>query len=65
MRSRHDIYQTSVSQNNDRIVAADLVFSNAAPETGYSFETNGTVAINFFSRDAITKAASREKKSMA
>ncbi|ELS00471.1 Ca2+-binding protein, RTX toxin [Xenococcus sp. PCC 7305] len=53
VRSRHDIDHASVSQNNDRIVAADLVFSNAVPETGYSFRTTGTVAIDFFSPNAL------------
>lgn len=53
VRSRHDIYQASVSQNNDRIVGADLVF-HTKPETGYRFRTTGTVAIDFFSRDAFT-----------
>ncbi|ELS01009.1 hypothetical protein,putative calcium-binding protein [Xenococcus sp. PCC 7305] len=40
--------QPSISQNNNRIVSSDLILRNPGTEIGYSFQTSGTVAIDFF-----------------
>ena len=43
----------SVSQDNPRIVASDLILRNPGQEIGYSFQTSGTVAIDFFDLNAV------------
>ncbi|ELS05561.1 hypothetical protein,putative calcium-binding protein [Xenococcus sp. PCC 7305] len=43
----------SVAQNNDRIIGGELIIRNIGEEIGYSFQTSGTVAIDFFSLNGI------------
>ena len=43
----------SVSQNNNRIVGGELIIRDPGEEIGYSFQTSGTVAIDFFSLNGI------------
>ena len=40
--------QPSVSQNNNSLVSSDLILQNPGTEIGYSFQTSGTIAIDFF-----------------
>lgn len=47
VRSETDVKQASVSQFNPRIVASDLIVKTPGGEVGYSFQTSGTIAIDF------------------
>ena len=49
VRSQIRTISPSVSQNNPRIVAADLILNDPSNEIGYSFQTSGTIAIDVFS----------------
>ncbi len=53
VRSRIETVVPSVSQDNPRIVSSDLILRDTSEEIGYSFQTSGTVAIDFFSLNAI------------
>ena len=43
----------SVSQNNDRIIGGELILRNPGEEIGYSFQTTGIVAIDFFDLNGV------------
>ncbi len=43
----------SVSQNNDRIIGGELILRNPGTEIGYSFQTTGIVAIDFFDLNGV------------
>ncbi|MEM9275838.1 MAG: CRTAC homolog protein [Cyanobacteria bacterium P01_F01_bin.143] len=53
VRSSLATTEPSISQNNDRIIGGDLILQNPGTEIGYSFQTPGTVAIDFFSLNGI------------
>lgn len=53
VRSSVDIIEPSVAQNKGSIVSSDLILRNPGEEIGYSFQTSGTVAIDFFSLNGI------------
>ena len=53
VRSSIEIVEPSVAQNSGRIVSSDLILRNPGEEIGYSFQTSGAVAIDFFSLNGI------------
>ena len=53
VRSSIETVQPSVSQDKGSIVSSDLILRDTTQEIGYSFQTNGTVAIDFFSLNGI------------
>ena len=53
VRSSIETVEPSVSQDKGSIVSSDLILRDTTEEIGYSFQTNGTVAIDFFSLNGI------------
>ncbi|WP_144867223.1 FG-GAP-like repeat-containing protein, partial [Hyella patelloides] len=53
VRSEIKTILPSVSQDNNRIVSSDLIVRNPGQEIGYSFQTSGTVAIDFFDLNGV------------